>query len=170
MALSTATLADDKATEKWFQSAVAHALQRQPKGAEIPFQFRYTISSTEIDNADDRVRLLEFPSGYWITRASVWVEDELDTGVDALVWDLITEDSAGTADSRKLISGATAGQGAGEGVDMDAGGAVYVGDRFLVFDTTTAAATAASGDIVVTLWISYGMATTKLPSLTFDAV
>lgn len=171
MALSTKAQADQNALLTWLQSAEGEADQRPPRGAQRTFQFRFTLATTEIDNADDRVRLLWFPAGIFLLNAQVWVEDDLDTNVSpALVWDLITETAAGVADTRKVISAATAGQSAGEGADMDAGGAIHVGERYLVFDPTTAAATAAAGDILLTVTVARGIATDALPSLTMDAV
>lgn len=171
MALVTKTQADQNALLAWLQSAEGEADQRPPRGAQRTFQFRFTLATTELDNADDRSRLLWFPAGIFLLNAQVWVEDDLDTGgTPALVWDLILEDSAGSADSRKVITGATAGQGAGEGANMDDGGAIYAGDRYLVFDPTTAAATAAEGDILLTVTVARGIAAAGLPSLTMDAV
>lgn len=170
MALSTASQADLYSLIAWLQSAMADQQERRPRNAEKTFQFRYSLATTEIDNADDRKRLLYFPAGFWIIDCACWVEDELDTGTNTLVWDLITETAAGVADTRKIITGAIAGRAAGEGVNMDAGGAVHVGERYLVFDPTTAANAAAAGDFVLTIKVAYGMAVAALPSSTFDAV
>lgn len=170
MALTTHSEADLYSFLQWLQSAEAEAEQRPPRGAQRTFQFRFTLATTEIDNADDRSRLLYFPAGVWVLDCAVYAEDELDGGTDTLVWDLILETAAGVADTRKLISAATAGVDAGDGVNMDAGGAVYAGERYLVLDTTTAANTPAEGDIVLTITLGRGIATNALPAITMDAI
>lgn len=172
MALHTASQADKFSLLQWLQAAVAEAEQRPPRGAQRTFQLRYTLTAAMLDNADDRVRLLWLPAGIFIFGCSVWSVDQLDEdATPALVWDLITETDAGVADARKLISAATAGRvAAGDGADMDAGGAVHAGERYVVFDPTTAAATAAEGDILLTITLGRGIATDQLPAITMDAV
>ena len=169
MALTTAAQADLFSLLQWLQAAEAEAEQRPPRGAQRTFQFRFSLATTELQ-ADDRKRLLYFPAGFWILDCGVYVEDELDTGTNALVWDLITETAAGVADSRKIITGATAGRAAGEGANMNAGGAVHVGERYLVFDPTTAANAAAAGDFVLTITVGRGIAVAALPAITMDAI
>lgn len=170
MALSTDPQASTTSFLAWLQSAEGEAEQRPPRGAQRTFQFRFALATTELQ-ADDRKRLLFFPAGVWILSCGIYVEDEIDThGAPTLVWDLITETAAGAADTRKIITAAEAGRAAGEGVNMNAGGAVYVGERYLVFDPTTAAATAGAGEFVLTITLARGMATAGLPSIQMDAI
>ena len=172
MALATKDQAETSALLKWVQSYVGESEQRPPRGAIIPFQTPYSFAAAEVDNSDDRVRLLWFPAGFTVWAGSLHFIDAVDAhATPTLVWDLITESAAGVADTRKLISGSTAGRAAGATANLHAGGVgVYVGERFLVFDPTTAAATAAAGDAVLSLQITRGVATNQLPAITLDAV
>lgn len=171
MALSTDTQADQFSFIKWLQAAEAEADQRPPRGAQRTFKFRFALATTELQ-ADDRKRLLWFPAGIFLLDAVVFVEDELDSnGAPALVWDLITETAAGSADSRKVIAGSTAGQSAGEADRIDdAAVGAYVGERYLVFDPTTASATAAAGEFTLLLTVARGIAVAALPAISMDDV
>jgi hypothetical protein len=87
------------------------------------------------------------------------------------VWDLVTKTAAGVADTLKIISASAKGAADldGDRID-DAAVGVYVGERYLTFDPTTAAATPTAGTLILTADIARGVATNKLPSITLDAV
>lgn len=77
--------------------------------------------------------------------------DEMDTGADAIVWDVgIVDDPEGsTEDADLFISGSTAGQSAGGADDEDAGGAwntlaAVNNDRVIGITVTTGPGTGAT--------------------------
>jgi hypothetical protein len=156
-----------------FGSAIWESINRPPRGGIFPWRHKYSLATTEIDNADDSIRLLQVPDGMCLIDGTVHFEDDADTNVSpALVWDLITEDLDGNDDTLKLITAATAGQSAGEAVAFDtaARGVIYSAARYITMDVTTAAGTAAAADFWLTLLLSYGVGTFNVPALKFEAV
>lgn len=172
MALHTFAQADQYGLLKHVQAHQSEASSRPPRGATTPYQVGFDLTTVMIDNADDRARLIWFPSGFWVMGGSVYFPTAVDAhATPTFVWDLITETAAGVADTRKLITGATAGQAANSAAIIDPRGiGMYVGERYLVLDPTTAAATAAAGRMILTLLLARGVATNALPSITLSAV
>lgn len=172
MALATFAQADQFSLLKHIQAYESESASRPPRGAFVPYQVPYALTEEHLDNADDHARLLWFPAGIWVFGASCYFPAEVDEhATPALVWDLITENAAGTDDARKLITAATAGQAAATGAGLDAGAlGAYVGERYLVFDVTVAAADPLAGTMILSLLLARGVATNALPSVTLDAV
>jgi len=105
----------------------------------------YTLATTSLDEADDKVILDKLPARCRILDAFVILED-LD-GATGLVWDLSTATALDGTVGTVLISDSTVGRSAGsDSIDEAARGTAADGD-YLMFHTNTAATTPASGDI-----------------------
>jgi hypothetical protein len=115
-------------------------------GLFVPFKMQFALATTNIDDADDIVRLVTFPAGFYLADFSAVLSDMDTHATPALVGRFVMLNSA-DAEQFDVTGTTTAGQGGG-GVDRAAGVAGrYVGGLTLAWKTNTAAATAAAGTL-----------------------
>lgn len=146
-----------------FTSRLSDEEQAQSNSGVIVDHVTVTVPTTALDSADEQVLVYQFansPLGgeVWLTQC-VLVSDDLDTNATpTLVFDVGIGDSDGVLDTT-LLSGSTAGQAGGTVVPLDpsAEAPVDVSGKFLIVDVTTAAATAAAGDIEVFVTLANGV-------------
>lgn len=165
MAAATVTL--DRANKKALHELFKRIAQRfklntrETDGGVYFFDSgSFTPASTSTDDIGDKIQVLKFPDGARLGFVSFWSTAEVDTGGNALVWDLQVTDSSGT--ETKLITGATVGQGASDEDDLDAnlganGPGLDVGGQWLELEVTTAATSnAGTGAVRVRGWVWMG--------------
>lgn len=135
--------------------AAAASRPMRPRGPYVLAPAAITLATTSIDEAADKVTLLEFPDGCYLLALEITVTD-MDTNVSpALVFDINKVTSAGVATT--LINDSTRGQAGGKDeLDVDVGAlGLDVGGCLLQFQVVTAAATAAAGTIAVRAIITF---------------
>lgn len=133
---------------------------RVPVGSDFVY-FQVNIPTAALDSADEQILLFKFPDDgdVFLQRGNVGdlhvAISTIDSGTSA-TWDLGIGDSDGVIDTA-LIANATGGQTAAATDVLDAVGApLDVSGKYLIFDVTTAAATAAAGTINVAMNVAYG--------------
>ena len=90
-----------------------------PDGLLLPLDSgSFTPASTSTDDAGDVIRALQVPFGFKLVSLQIVSTAEVDTGGNALVFDVTAETEA--AVHTTLISGCTVGQGATDKDDLDA--------------------------------------------------
>lgn len=142
----------------------ARAANRRSAAPQVPdflsvcFKHKYTLETGATDDAGDRRRLVLCPAGTFLKDFAITVPD-LDTNVSpALVFDILLLDSANNEGATKIVSASTIGQAGGSAILAPAAKGLYVGGSFITWKTTTAAGTAAAGDITVWFELVYGIA------------
>lgn len=134
-----------------FKAENIRKTSRVQGGLLNPVHNEVAISTEALDSGDEQVLLLQFDSRAteFLTSCLLEVPD-LDSGTPALVFDVGLGDEDGVIDT-SLVSGSTAGQAGGVVVVVDPSADMPVDatGEFLILDVTTAAGTAAAGNITV---------------------
>lgn len=123
------------------------------------------LATTELDDVGDIVALFLFPESCVLADPGSWVitlTDVDSNGAPALAWDLKVSDLASSPTETTLISGSTTGQAAGSDyLDNVASPTAEVlldlSNQYLIFEVTTAAATAAAGTLQFRIAYSSGV-------------
>jgi hypothetical protein len=149
-ATSTATSANKASLWRKLQRVTAARATKnlRPTGLYL-IEASAAVATTNVDDANDELRIVEFPDGQvYLLDLKVELTDCDTNGAPALVVDFITDDGSTEA---VLINDSTIGQAGGTddldaNVDMDN---LEVGGKFLAMKVVTAAATAAAGTVTV---------------------
>ena len=140
-------------------AAVRNILDEQPKsGYAIVHVFAedFTVPTTAIDDVNDILQLFRFPAGAYLWFMRVTATDMDTHATPTLVGSILATDSNDATVATLISSVAGLQAGGADSLDEAAIGE-FVGNAFLSFKTTTAAATAAAGTLKVLLGFSIGV-------------
>lgn len=114
------------------------------KGAGLPFSYgdTATLATASLDEANDTVRLFQFPTGSYIDDFRGTISD-VDSAT-GLVYSIVVLDSSNTV-KETLVTNSTKGQAGGTDRIADAAVGQYVGDYYLAIKVGTAATTPVAG-------------------------
>lgn len=148
-------------------AAVRNILDEQPKsgyGIVHVFAEDFAVPTTAIDDVNDILRLVRFPAGAYIWFMRVTATDMDTNATPLLAGSILATDSSDTTKATLISSLAGVQAGGADSLDEAAIGE-FVGDYYLSWKTTTAAATAAAGTLKVLLGYSLGVSNVGSGSL-----
>lgn len=136
-------------------------VQRTPVGMDY-LHFQVNVPTAAIDSADEQILLIKFPDDgdVFLLRDALTdlyiVPSDMDTnGSPLITFTLGIGDSDGVVDTALITDSQAARTGAADNLDA-VGAPLDVSGKYLIFDVTAAAATAAAGTLGVRAKVLYG--------------